>query len=45
MTKIAEIEDRGATVAWSPVNEYADVIAVGAKVCFDSIALFLVASK
>ena len=33
MTKIAEIEDRGATIAWSPVAEIADVIALGAKVC------------
>ena len=32
MTRIAQIEDRGATVAWSPVTGYADVIAVGAKV-------------
>jgi len=32
MTKIAQIEDRGATVTWSPVCNHADVIALGAKV-------------
>jgi hypothetical protein len=34
MTKIAEISDRGASVAWSPIKKYADVIAVGSKVRF-----------
>lgn len=34
MTKIAELKDKGAVVAWSPlVGEYADVIALGSKVC------------
>lgn len=32
MTKIAQIQDRGATVAWSPIQSFADVIALGAKV-------------
>jgi len=32
MTKVAQIEDRGAAVAWSPIGEYGDVIALGAKV-------------
>jgi len=32
MTKIAELKDKGAVVAWSPlVGEYADVIALGSK--------------
>uniref|UniRef100_A0A7S3PXW7 WW domain-containing protein n=1 Tax=Chaetoceros debilis TaxID=122233 RepID=A0A7S3PXW7_9STRA len=31
MTKVAQIEDRGAAVAWSPVGDHADVIALGAK--------------
>lgn len=31
MTKIAQIQDRGATVAWSPIQSFADVIALGAK--------------
>jgi len=29
MTLITQIEDKGAVVAWSPVGEYADVIALG----------------
>jgi len=32
MTKITEIQDRSAASAWSPIREYADVIAIGAKV-------------
>ncbi len=32
MTKITQIEDRSATVAWSPISSHADVIALGAKV-------------
>ncbi len=38
MTKIAELKDKGAVVAWSPIGggtgggEYADVIALGSKV-------------
>lgn len=32
MTKITQIEDRSAASAWSPIREYADVIALGAKV-------------
>ena len=32
MTKITQIEDRSAASAWSPIREYADVIAIGAKV-------------
>jgi hypothetical protein len=32
MTLITQIEDKGAVVAWSPVGEYADVIALGTKV-------------
>lgn len=31
MTKIAELKDKGAVVAWSPLREYADVVAVGSK--------------
>lgn len=31
MTKIAELKDKGAVVAWSPLREYADVIACGSK--------------
>lgn len=33
MTKIAELQDKGAVVAWSPMGEYADVVALGSKVC------------
>ena len=33
MTLITQIEDKGAVVAWSPIGEYADVIALGSKVC------------
>lgn len=32
MTKITQINDRSAATAWSPVAEYAGVIALGAKV-------------
>jgi hypothetical protein len=32
MTKIAELKDRGAVVAWSPLSDYADVLAMGSKV-------------
>jgi hypothetical protein len=32
MVKIAQIDDRGATTAWSPVRSHAEVIALGAKV-------------
>ena len=32
MTKITEVEDRGATVAWSPVSSHADYLALGVKV-------------
>jgi hypothetical protein len=32
-TLITQIEDKGAVVAWSPIGEYADVIALGSKVC------------
>jgi hypothetical protein len=32
MTKISQIDDRSAATAWSPIREYADVIALGAKV-------------
>ena len=32
MTKVTQIDDRSATVAWSPIDSYADVIALGAKV-------------
>ncbi|KAL7553035.1 hypothetical protein ACHAWF_017169 [Thalassiosira exigua] len=31
MTKIAELQDKGAVVAWSPLREHADVIACGSK--------------
>lgn len=34
MTKIAELKDRGAVVAWSPLSDYADVLALGSKVRF-----------
>lgn len=32
MTLITQIEDKGAVVAWSPIGEHADVIALGSKV-------------
>ena len=32
MTKIAELQDKGAVVAWSPTGDYADVFACGSKV-------------
>lgn len=32
MTKITQIDDRSAASAWCPIREYADVIALGAKV-------------
>jgi hypothetical protein len=41
MTKIAELKDKGAVVAWSPLGEYADVIALGSKVCISSEFAFL----
>jgi len=31
MTKIAELRDKGAVMAWSPLAEYADVVALGSK--------------
>lgn len=34
MTRITQIEDRGAAVAWSPIKSHADVIALGAKVSY-----------
>ncbi len=40
MTKIAELKDRGAVVAWSPLSDYADVLAMGSKV-----RIFLVRSS
>ena len=33
MSKVAQIEERGATVAWSPLGDHADVMALGSKVC------------
>ena len=41
MTKIAELQDKGAVVAWSPIGEYADVIALGSKVRFLLLLLLL----
>ena len=42
MTKIAELKDKGAVVAWSPfIGEYADVIALGSKVRFFNVAMLL----
>jgi hypothetical protein len=39
MTLITQIEDKGAVVAWSPIGEYADVIALGSKVrCYFTIS-------
>jgi hypothetical protein len=35
MTRITQIEDRGAAVAWSPVASHADFIVLGAKVGFE----------
>ena len=32
MTKIAQIDDHGSALAWSPVKEHADVVALGTKV-------------
>eukprot|EP00986_Skeletonema_menzelii_P016410 scaffold14541_cov137-Skeletonema_menzelii.AAC.2 len=31
MTLITQIEDKGAVVAWSPIGQHADVIALGSK--------------
>uniref|UniRef100_A0A7S4RGY3 WW domain-containing protein n=1 Tax=Ditylum brightwellii TaxID=49249 RepID=A0A7S4RGY3_9STRA len=31
MTRISQVEDRGAVVAWSPIYSHADVIALGTK--------------
>jgi len=31
MTKIAELKDKGAVVAWSPIGDHADVVALGSK--------------
>ena len=42
MTKIAELKDKGAVVAWSPLGEYADVIALGSKVCVLSVVCIFV---
>ena len=42
MTKIAELKDKGAVVAWSPLGEYADVIALGSKVCIPSVVCVFV---
>ena len=33
MTRITQLENRGAAVAWSPIGTHADFIALGAKVC------------
>lgn len=33
MTRITQLEDRGAALAWSPIASHADYIALGAKVC------------
>lgn len=32
MTKITQIDDRSATIAWSPIQSHADIVALGAKV-------------
>ena len=32
MTKIAQIDDHGSALAWSPVKDHADVVALGTKV-------------
>lgn len=32
-TRITQLENRGAAVAWSPIGSHADFIALGAKVC------------
>ena len=32
MTKVTQIDDRSATIAWSPIGSHADVVALGAKV-------------
>jgi len=32
MTKITQIEDKGATIAWSPCRQHPDIIALGTKV-------------
>jgi hypothetical protein len=34
MTKIAQIDDHGSALAWSPVKDHADVVALGTKVSF-----------
>jgi len=34
MTRITQLEDRGAAVAWSPIGSHSDFIALGAKVGF-----------
>jgi hypothetical protein len=37
MTKITQIEDRSAASAWSPIRNYPDVIALGAKVRSENV--------
>ena len=53
MTKIAELNDKGAVVAWSPIGggggdnngrEYADVIALGSKVSSGLCHLYIYTS-
>ena len=34
MTKIAQIDDHGSALAWSPLKDYADVVALGTKVSY-----------
>lgn len=35
MSKITQIEDKGATIAWSPTIADPDIIALGTKVCLN----------
>ena len=41
MTKIAEIQDRGAAVAWSPISSHPDLLALGTKVRITNALSFM----
>lgn len=38
MSRIAELKDKGAVAAWSPLRDHADVVALGSKVCVCAIS-------
>ncbi len=33
MSLLKQIEDKGAVLEWSPVQQYANLVALGTKVC------------